>query len=116
MLNKEKQAQLLHDAAVMTGLDAHVKTTALSTAAEKIMQLFGGSKNTPRKTSFLFCDSVDACFYYNSFDSACVTFTARWYAGAKDLEGDRPNETAKIIRTMLNNMQALVDKEIGGAN
>lgn len=113
MISKEKQAQLLHDAAVMSGLDGHVRTTG-STAAEKIMQMLGGSKNTPRKMSYLFCDSVDACFYYSSKE-ACVAFAARWYAGSKDLEGERPNKTAKIIRTMLRNMQALIDKEIGGA-
>ena len=107
MLTKEQQAILLHDAARISGMDGHVQPCG-DTAAEKIMQWFGGTKTTPRKTSYLYLDSVDACFYYCN-DRACVTFTARWFVGAKDLEGEKLLKAATFIQRMLENMQGLAD-------
>ena len=69
--------------------------------------MFGGKKNTPRKMSFLYCDAVDACFYFCN-DKACCTFTARWFAGAKDL--DHLQAAGALIKAMLHNMQTLADE------
>lgn len=54
------------------------------------------------KNSYLYCDSVDACFFYGPTGAPTVTFTARWTYGAKDL--DRLGEAAELIKTMLYNM------------
>jgi hypothetical protein len=70
------------------------------------MQMFGGKKNTPRKMSYLYCDSVDACFYFQG-DMACCTLTARWFTGAKDII--RLNDVGVLISKMLENMQGLAD-------
>lgn len=112
MLTKDQQAVLLHDAARCAGMDGHVKTCG-STAAEKIMRMFGGRQNTPRKTSYLYMDSVDACFFYQN-DKACVTMSARWFAGAKDLEGGKLDEAGRLIRIMLEKMQELADAALAG--
>lgn len=111
-LSIEQQKILLHDAAVMSNMDSHVQTEGY-TAAEKIMQFFGGQKNTPRKMSYLYCDSVDACFYFTN-NKACVTFTARWFSGAKDLE--KLGEASKHIGLMLENMQSLADAVLKAAS
>lgn len=105
MLTKEQQEILLHDAARISGMDGHVQSSGC-TAAERVMQMFGGNRNTPRKMSYLYCDSVDACFYYCN-DKACCTFTARWFSGAKDLE--RLGDSGTLIKKMLDNMQGLAD-------
>ncbi len=111
MLTKEQQAILLHDAARLSNMDGHVQTRGC-TAAEKVMQMFGGNKNTPRKMSYLYCDAVDACFYFCN-DKACCTFTARWFDGAKDL--DHLKDAGALIKTMLHNMQTLADEAIKAA-
>lgn len=111
MLTKEQQTILLHDAARLSNMDGHVQTRGC-TAAEKVMQMFGGNKNTPRKMSYLYCDAVDACFYFFD-DKACCTFTARWFVGAKDL--DRLQDAGALIKTMLHNMQTLADEAIKAA-
>lgn len=105
ILTKEQQEVLLHDAARISGMDGHVQTAG-ATAAERVMQMFGGGKKTPRKTSYLYCDSVDACFYFQN-DKAFCTFTARWMAGANDLS--KLNDAGALISKMLDNMHGLAD-------
>lgn len=111
ILTKEQQEILLHDAAKISGMEGHVQTAGC-TAAERVMQMFGGKRNAPRKMSYLYCDSVDACFYYHN-DKACCTFTARWFAGAKDLS--KLADAGALISKMLDNMQGLGDSVIKAA-
>lgn len=102
MFTKEQQISMLQRAARASGMDGHIVATPPATMAERAMTYFGGKKNPPRKNSYLYCDSVDACFFYGPTDAPTVTFTARWTYGAKDL--DRLSEAANLIRTMLHNM------------
>lgn len=107
-LTKEQQENLLHEAARKSDVGGHVQSMGC-TAAERVMQMFGGKQNTPRTMSYLYCDSVDACFYYQN-DKACCVFTAKWLVGTKDLA--RLDEAGKLISTMLNNMQDVADEAL----
>ena len=102
MFTKEQQKSMLHRAARSSNMDGHIVSTPPVTMAERAMTRFGGKANTPRKNSYLYCDSVDACFFYGPTGAPTVTFTARWTYGAKDLE--KLGETAELIKTMLYNM------------
>lgn len=102
MFTKEQQKSMLHRAARSSNMDGHIVTTPPATMAERAMTRFGGKASTPRKNSYLYCDSVDACFFYGPTGAPTVTFTARWTYGAKDL--DKLGETAELIKTMLYNM------------
>lgn len=67
-LTKDQQIVMLHDAARASSMDGHiVSEPPPSTMAERVMTWFGGRKNTPRKNSYLYLDSVDACFFYSNF-------------------------------------------------
>lgn len=84
---KDQQIVMLHDAARASGMDDHiVSEPPPGTMAERVMTWFGGRKNTPRKNSYLYLDSVDACFFYSNIGVPTVTLTARWSCGAKDLD------------------------------
>ena len=108
-LTKDQQIIMLCDAARASGMDGHiVSEPPPSTMAERVMTWFGGRKNTPRKNSYLYLDSVDACFFYSNFGTPTVTLTARWSCGAKDL--DRLADAAELIKTMLQNMKAQTEK------
>lgn len=102
MFTKEQQKSMLHRAARSSNMDGHIVTTPPVTMAERAMTRFGGKASTPRKNSYLYCDSVDACFFYGPTGAPTVTFTARWTYGAKDL--DKLGEMANLIETMLHNM------------
>lgn len=106
---KDQQIVMLHDAARASGMDGHiVSEPPPGTMAERVMTWFGGRKNTPRKNSYLYLDSVDACFFYSNLGTPTVTLTARWSCGAKDL--DRLADAAELIKTMLQNMKAQAEK------
>ena len=102
MFTKEQKISMLQRAARASGMDGHIVAQPPATMAERAMTWFGGKKNTPRKNSYLYCDSVDACFFYGPTGAPTVTFTARWTYGARDL--DKLSETAELIKTMLYNM------------
>lgn len=102
MFTKEQQKSMLHRAARSSNMDGHIVATPPVTMAEHAMTRFGGKASLPRKNSYLYCDSVDACFFYVPTGAPTVTFTARWTYGAKDL--DKLGETAELIKTMLYNM------------
>lgn len=103
MFTREQQKSMLYCAARSSNMDGHIVATPPATMAERAMTRFGGKASTPRKNSYLYCDSVDACFFYGPTGAPTVAFTARWSYGAKDL--DRMGETAELIKTMLHNMQ-----------
>ena len=109
---KEQQAIMLHDAARASHMDGHVTTSRPYTMAEKAMAHFGGKPGTPRKKSFLYLDAVDACFFYDDNGKAVVTCTARWSAGAADL--DKMANAAELIKTMLQNMTEQAEKALAG--
>lgn len=102
MFTKEQQKSMLYRAARSSNMDGHIVTTPPATMAERAMTRFGGKASTPRKNSYLYCDRVDACFFYGPTGAPTVTFAARWTYRAKDL--DKLSETAKLIKTMLYNM------------
>ena len=59
-LTKDQQIIMLCDAARASSMDGHiVSEPPPSTMAERVMTWFGGRKNTPRKNSYLYLDSVD---------------------------------------------------------
>lgn len=107
MLTNENKEKILHDSARECGLDSHIvtvdKQSELYTHAEQMMGKMSHPRN-PHKNSYLFCDSVDACFYIDR-ETPCVTFTARWSIANKDLDIGRMEKAIIIINKMLMSMQ-----------
>ncbi len=102
-LTNEQKIKILHDSARKCNLDSHVtireKKIDLQTHAEKMMGNMSHVKN-PHKNSYLYFDSVDACFYIER-ETACVTFTARWGVGSKDLSISKIEKALISINKML---------------
>lgn len=105
---KDQQIVMLHDAARASGMDGHiVSEPPPGTMAERVMTCSAAAR-TPPKNSYLYLDSVDACFFYSNFGTPTVTLTARWSCGAKDL--DRLADAAELIKTMLRAMKEQTEK------
>jgi hypothetical protein len=114
MLTNEQKEKILHDSARKSGLDGHItirgKQSELDTNAEQMMGRMSNPRN-PHKNSYLYCDSVDACFYIDH-DMPFVTFTARWNFGSKDLENTKYTATFIILNDMLSKMQEAITELI----
>lgn len=116
ILTNEQKIKILHDSARICDLDSHVtvceKKADLQTQAETMMGNMSHVKN-PHKNSYLYFDSVDACFYIER-ETACVTFTARWFAGSKDLSLEKMEKALNSINKMLETMQGMINELSGG--
>ena len=114
MLSSDEKYKILHDSARECNLDSHIvvadKKSDLHTQAEIMMGNMSYFKN-PHKNSYLHFDSVDACFYIER-EVACVTFTARWGVGSKDLSIDRFEKALMNINKMLETMQLKINELI----
>ncbi len=114
-LTNEKKIQILHDSARQCDLDSHItvceKKSDIQTQAEMMMGNMSFVKN-PHKNSYLYFDSVDACFYIER-EKACVTFTARWDVDSKDLSINRMEKALITINKMLRTMQDMINKILG---
>lgn len=115
-LTLDQKVKIIHDSARECNLDCHVeiaeKKSELYTLAEKGMGMFGWYKNMPHKNSYLYFDSVDACFYISESDQACVVFSAKWNVGSKDLSIGRFEKALIVINKMLETMQSKINELI----
>ena len=115
-LTLEQKKQILYESCRECGLDGHIvvseKKSDLHTVAEKAMGWLGWYKNIPYKNSYLYFDSVDACFFISSNNIASVAFTARWCVGSKDLSLTRFEKGVSIINKMLETMQCKINEMI----
>lgn len=107
-----QEHEALYNAAHRANLDAHIKHLSRKsdafTAAEKLM-LMQYHKDMPVKASYLYCDSLDACFFFNTAGKACVTISAFWGYGTADL-GEPIEKALKYIREMLQYMTDEVNR------
>ena len=115
-LTLDQKINIIHDSARECNLDSHVvvteKKSELHTLAEKGMGMFGWYKNMPHKNSYLYFDSVDVCLYISSSDKACVVFSARWFAGSKDLSMEKFEKALISINKILETMQCKINELI----
>lgn len=101
-MNNEERHDALHDAARMCGLDGHVKVITYKneccTRAEQIAEA-EMARPFPVKNSYLYCGTVDACFYYDREDNACCAFSGHVRYGSGDY--GRMGAIARLVQSML---------------
>ncbi len=115
-LTIEQERDALYNAARSVGLDAHIaymeRKSDAHTCAEKLM-LNSYRKGMAYKASYLWCDTVDACFFFDHDGRACVSLSAQWCNGAKDL-GKPIQKAFAYIQKMLDAMTEEADKWLCG--
>lgn len=110
-LSFEEQEKIIEDAADVLKMDIHIShmrhKADLSTMAEKLMGQRTHQQGQPYKQAYLWCDTVDVCFFFsgNFNATACATFTALWLVGSKDLKGGNAAHALQKIEDMLDLMQ-----------
>lgn len=91
---------------------AIIVTSTPQTLAERGMTMLGSTRATPRIRSYLYCDAVDACFYYAGAVPSVVV-TARWTADSPDIaEGSKKLQiAAEVVRRMMTAMDKAMKAE-----
>lgn len=115
-LTIDQERKAIYAAARRVGLDAHIQTmdkkSEAHTCAEKLM-LASYRKGMPYKASYLYCDMLDVCFYFDHDGRACVSMSARWCRGAKDL-GKPIKDAFVYIQRMLDAMTVEAEQWLRG--
>ena len=114
-IDNEKQVNALTKASKRCKLSAHIdfaykKSDCSNTWAEKIMQRWY-RKLMPYKSSYMFCDTMDLCFFFGKDNRPMYT-----YAGYADLERDATEERIikafKTANLMLKYMKEEIESEV----
>ena len=106
-LSEDMQADIIANACKDAGLDTHIKWVKYhkdsATWAEKIADRFRGSRIMPVKNSYMFCDTLDMCFFFDSRGYACMTYAGYAYAGSRDITtnlGAAFEKAEKVLASM----------------
>ena len=117
-LTIEQEELALCAAAHRVGFEDHIyhmeRKGDAQTGAEKIM-VNEYRKGMPYKASYLYCETLDSCFYFDHDGIACVTISARWRHGCKDL-GKSAKEALIYIQRMLDAMTAEAARWLRGCS
>ena len=115
-LKQKKQAEHIETACREAGLGGHVMNFGknhfkASTEAQKIMmEQFASGKVVPAKTSFMYCDELDMCFFYSANGKACSSYSGITKAGSDDIE-HKIIQAFKSAKAVLDRMQELYIKD-----
>lgn len=86
-MDNAERTKALRDAAYLCGLDGSVKVVNYKnecvTHAEQIAEA-QMVRPFPVKNSYLYCDALDACFFYDRDGSACCSFSGYVRYGTGD--------------------------------
>lgn len=101
-MNIDEKSAALHDAARLCGFDGHVNVITYKnecfTHAEQIAETHM-ARPFPVKNSYLYCGTLDTCFYYDKENNACCSFSGLVRYGSGDYE--RMGTTASLVQAML---------------
>lgn len=119
-LTVEQQADIISTCASDLKMDCHIsymnRRADARTWAEKNMVGRDYRKGMPYKRSFLWCDTVDICFYFSTNDKACATMSGSWWAGCRDISSGNAIMAVEKIGKMLDYMQLKANETITTLN
>lgn len=106
----EREAEIIAAACKEHGLDTHIKwitkKSEAYTRAEQIATQFSGGKRQPVKNSYMYCDTMDACFFFAGGNPA-FSFSGYVTQGVGDLENGRLIEAMQTAKKVLDTMRRL---------
>lgn len=111
-ITDEIRERCLREAAHEVHINDRIVTSTPQTLSERGMTMFGSARATPRIRSYLYCDAVDACFYYAGAVPSVVV-AARWTTDSPDIaEGSKkPQIAAEVVRRMITAMDKAMKAE-----
>lgn len=113
-MTNEKQAELIAIACKESGLDGHIKWIERSsdahTWAERIANgiRLGNVKRLPVKNSYMYCDTLDMCFFYIK-DVPYMSYAGYVTVNSKDIMEDRLIKAFQTAKQVLSRMKELAE-------
>lgn len=112
----EKQAACIQRACEECGISGKIlwysNDRKPGTPAAKIAWDISRKKSFPTKTSFMFCDELDMCFFYSSDGTARVSYSGTAKAGSEDIKYNLISAFQKADE-ILDLMEEYAGQEIG---
>lgn len=113
-MTEQRQAELIGAACKEVGLDGHIRwiegRKQADTWAEKIAMRFKGNNAIPVKNSFMYCDTLDMCFFYNEAGTPFMTYAGYVTADSKDITEGKLIEAFRKAGQLLSTMKELAEE------
>lgn len=113
-MTAERQAELISCACKEAGFDGHIRwiegKKQANTWAEKIAVRFKGDTPLPVKNSYMYCDTLDMCFFYNEQGTPFMTYAGYVTAESKDITEGKLLEAFRRARQVLSTMKELAEE------
>ena len=110
----KQQAEAITKACSEAGIDGHIEwhnhKSDAHTWAEKISLSFKNSRRSrPVKNSYMFCDTLDMCFFYGGpqNDIPYMTYAGYVTAGSSDIKNDHLIDAFKKADVILQIMERI---------
>lgn len=114
-MTKQRQAELISAACKAAGLDDHIRwietQKQADTWAEKIAMRFKDKDSFPVKNSFMYCDTLDMCFFYDPQGVPRMTYAGFASAESPDITEGKLIEAFHKAIQVLNAMKEMA-KEV----
>ena len=115
-MTPERQAELISKACKEAGLDSHIRLIErrkeAQTWAEKIaVQFMQAGQQLPVKNSYMFCDTLDMCFFYGPGDTPEVAYAGHAGADERDITEGKLVEAFRKADAAQRDMKRLAGEE-----
>ena len=115
-MTPDRQAELIAKACKEAGLDSHIRRIErrkeAQTWAEKIaVQFMQTGQQLPVKNSYMFCDTLDMCFFYGPGDRPQVSYAGHAGASERDITEGKIIEAFRKADAVLQAMKRLAGEE-----
>ncbi len=114
-MTEQRQAELIAAACREAGLDAHIKwierKKEAHTRAEQIAACFKGEAPLPVKNSYMFCETLDMCFFYTPQGEPQFAFSGYARLNSPDIAEGKLVEAFRNADTILRAMKRLTEEE-----
>ncbi len=115
-MTTEREAELISKACKEAGLDAHIRwiecRKEAQTWAEKMaVQFMQTGRQLPVKNSYMFCDTLDMCFFYTPKGTPQVVYAGYAHADSPDIAEGKLIEAFRKANTVLQAMKRLAEEE-----
>ena len=115
-MTSERQAELISLACKEVGVDSHIRfierRKEAQTWAETIaVQFMQSGQQFLVKNSYMFCDTLDMCFFYGPGDTPRVAYAGHAGADERDIADGKLLEAFRKADMILRAMKRLAERE-----